>query len=285
LTLGSEYRDLYIGQYQLLPQDNILPEDIWIRSTDVPRTIQSVQANLWNFFPPQNGTNGKINVIDIHTMDIDVDDMTPNSNICPALITRTAQLMNTSQYAAWNASANKLINIIAKVYNTTADNLPDVGGLWDAFGARMCHQKYIPDAIPYQTLLDIEAAAGAELDYLWSDPEYGRLGSGILLNEINGRILDYINGQLAPKLVFYSGHDSTVGPLMGTLGFTNGWPPYASHVEIELWSDSNSHFFVQVKYNGQSYKLPGCSGYMCPLSQFEGFISTRIPTTPKECGL
>jgi len=285
LQLGNQFRSLYVDEYQFLPEF-FDPNVIYVRSTDVPRTIQSVQANLYSFFPPQNSTNGEINVIDIHTMDQYMDDMTPNPNICPALNNANNRLMNTSEYKVWNNTVYGIINYIAKVYNVSDSDLPDISGLWDAFGARMCHNKYIPQQISYSMLQDIEYLTNYALNYLWSDYEYGRLGSGMLLQEINDRILEFLKGESKTLLVYYSGHDSTVGPLMGTLGFTNGWPPYASHVEIELWSDSHSNYFVQVKYNGQSYQLPGCSAIMCPLDQFEAFVSTRIPTDfDKECDI
>jgi hypothetical protein len=39
-----------------------------------------------------------------------------------------------------------------------------------------------------------------------------------------------------PKLVVYSGHDTTLTPLAAALGIPLlSWPPYSSHIELELW--------------------------------------------------
>lgn len=39
-----------------------------------------------------------------------------------------------------------------------------------------------------------------------------------------------------PKLVVYSGHDTTLTPLTAALGIPLvSWPPYSSHIELELW--------------------------------------------------
>jgi hypothetical protein len=38
--LGKQYRKLYVDTYKLLPP-SINPGDIWVRSTDIPRTVQS----------------------------------------------------------------------------------------------------------------------------------------------------------------------------------------------------------------------------------------------------
>ncbi len=43
-TLGKQFRDLYVTQYQLL-DEQFRSNDIWIRSTDVPRTIQSCMVD------------------------------------------------------------------------------------------------------------------------------------------------------------------------------------------------------------------------------------------------
>ena len=47
-----------------------------------------------------------------------------------------------------------------------------------------------------------------------------------------------------------------------------------------------SEYFVQVKYNGQIPLLPICSDIMCPYSQFQELVNSRIPTDfNKECQL
>lgn len=39
-----------------------------------------------------------------------------------------------------------------------------------------------------------------------------------------------------PKLVVYSGHDTTIAPLAAVLGIPlRSWPPFSTHVELELW--------------------------------------------------
>ncbi|KAG5179930.1 histidine phosphatase superfamily [Tribonema minus] len=41
----------------------------------------------------------------------------------------------------------------------------------------------------------------------------------------------------APKLALYSGHDTVIAPVLAALGaYDCRWPPYASHVRIELWT-------------------------------------------------
>jgi hypothetical protein len=65
---------------------------------------------------------------------------------------------------------------------------------------------------------------------------------GELVEVIEKRVQD---GVKLPNYYLYSGHDSTVGPLSATLGAFDGyWPPYCSHIEIELWADEGNIFIV-----------------------------------------
>jgi len=282
ISLGSQIRELYINQYNFLEAQLNL-DDIWVRSTDVPRTIQSVMGNFWGIYPPEPRPDGNITVIDIQTMDGEMDDMTPNPSICPQLSNVYAALQNSSEWKNQTLKLAPLLDQLQVIFNSTS--LSSWGALWDNLGARTCHNKEVPAGITSAMLDQIYEAAAWINWFEWSDDESGRLGSGMLLQELQARLQQNVAGETQPKFLFYSGHDSTVGPLMGSLGFFGGWPPYASHVEIELWSDSaRTQFYVQVKYNGESILMSGCSDVMCDYSDFMDFISTRIPTNfEKEC--
>merc|ERR1712010_311650 len=91
------------------------------------------------------------------------------------------------------------------------------------------------------------------------------------------------------KVYIYSGHDTTVAPILHTLGVFNGLaPPYSSMIIFELFEEKG----LQVKI---SYKnttdvafpliLPGCTE-LCPLEEFIALTSNMRPTNVKEeCGL
>jgi len=80
------------------------------------------------------------------------------------------------------------------------------------------------------------------------------------------------------RFVHYSAHDSTLYPLLATLGNFNGTnPPYASHVVLELWQTpgGSSPFAVKASFQDQDFVLPGCGGQvLCPYSAFSSFFST-----------
>eukprot|EP01114_Cavostelium_apophysatum_P014172 TRINITY_DN3607_c0_g1_i1.p1 TRINITY_DN3607_c0_g1~~TRINITY_DN3607_c0_g1_i1.p1 ORF type:complete len:435 (-),score=74.74 TRINITY_DN3607_c0_g1_i1:48-1274(-) len=279
LVMGAQLRALYVDKYQFLsPQLNL--DEIWIRSTDVPRTVQSVMANLWTFYPPETRPDGNITVIDINTMDNALEDMTPNTGICDRLNQLYNELQNSTEWRDHDAKLKPLLDQLNKIWNSTS--LPDWGGMWDNLGARTCHNKSFPEGLTPKMLQQIYDAAAWQNWFIWSNDESGLLGSGFLLEELQARIVENMEGETLPKMVFYSGHDSTVGPLMASLAdYFIGWPPYASNVQMELWSNpSRTQFFAQVKYNGEVVLVKGCSDVMCPIDQFQNVLNSRIPHDP-----
>lgn len=62
---------------------------------------------------------------------------------------------------------------------------------------------------------------------------------------------------------------------------TDTLPPYATHIEFELWRDrSKGSFHVAASYNGASLELPGCGGALCPLSAFLDNAKQAMPRKP-----
>jgi len=128
-------------------------------------------------------------------------------------------------------------------------------------------------------------AANWELSFTYNNTEYLELSIGLLLQDIITNFDNFLNGQNAPIYFLFSGHDSTIGPLLAILGLFDGlWPPYASHIEFELWQDSNENYGVILKYNGDILTLPCCTSSLCPYDTFRQFAIQLIPTNfAKQC--
>ena len=64
---------------------------------------------------------------------------------------------------------------------------------------------------------------------------------GSFVAEMVSQINMAMMGENPYKMVYYSGHDTTLGPLLQTLQMGPGyWPPYASHLLTELWQDKGT---------------------------------------------
>lgn len=127
--------------------------------------------------------------------------------------------------------------------------------------------------------------------YRYNDAEYCKLGMGPMWSEIMANILPITSYEddgkgtpppTVPKLALFSGHDTTILPLLNTLGpdvWDGEWTPYASMLAIEIHeivgepTDRNvypSNHAFRLVYNGQAItsrmeKCPSDSE-MCDIS-------------------
>jgi hypothetical protein len=68
----------------------------------------------------------------------------------------------------------------------------------------------------------------------------------------------------------YAAHDSTLTAVNAVLGRIGAWPPYAAHVEFELWrDDSDDAYYVQIVADGSVYRPWGATVDMLPLQWFQ----------------
>jgi len=222
-------------------------------------------------------------VIQMSTMDNAMEDLWVNEALCPKLYAVENQMYNTTLWLSYHSQFNALWKNLQIILNNT--NLPGWGGTSDVFEALLCHGFSLPDGISLDMARQIKAIADWELNYQWTiSDSYVKLGMGFFIQELFDRLNGFVRGTDDTKFALYSAHDSSVGPILGTLGMFDGlWPPYRSHIHFELWSDANENFFVQVKYNDKVLKPPGCQDVMCPYDQFERLLRSRIPNYPDAC--
>lgn len=107
--------------------------------------------------------------------------------------------------------------------------------------------------------------------------ELKRLKGGPFVKELVTHFDSVATETLTPpnrKLFMYSGHDTTVAPVLHTLGVFNMIaPPYASMMLVELLDRQG--LVVRVSYKNDSspqphvLTIPGCN-QLCPLHQFKG---------------
>ena len=101
-----------------------------------------------------------------------------------------------------------------------------------------------------------------------------RFGIGRFLREIM-EDLKYCNNSPTrtidePKLLIYSGHDTTLLPVMCALNIYDGnWPPYASYVTLEfVKSKINNKKYVRAIFNDQEMKIFNQEHIYCPIDLF-----------------
>ena len=112
-----------------------------------------------------------------------------------------------------------------------------------------------------------------------------------LLSKVFQRMVLKVSEDEPTKFVLYATHDSTVIPVLVTLGiFSKQWVPYTSRIVFELWEargligaklegDGLEKYFVRVLFNGRDYTkmITMCKGSLkfgklCPLKSFVRFL-------------
>ncbi|ELU12450.1 hypothetical protein CAPTEDRAFT_222428 [Capitella teleta] len=83
-------------------------------------------------------------------------------------------------------------------------------------------------------------------------------------------ILQYVNGPVgAKKLYLYSCHDTTLIPVLVSLGcFDNKWPNYAADIVFEVYEDNEKKNWIKVVYEGKEQILSGFKSALIPKDKF-----------------
>uniref|UniRef100_A0A9J7X1U9 Lysosomal acid phosphatase n=1 Tax=Cyprinus carpio carpio TaxID=630221 RepID=A0A9J7X1U9_CYPCA len=262
-----------LGQFLKKRYTGFLSEDydrheIFIRSTDVDRTLMSAEANLAGMFPP-NGSEEfnpdlKWQPIPVHTVPVD-----------------------------------KEKELIEMVRNKTGLEKANIETIWSFYDTLFCEAKHgmrPPDWVTpsvMETLKMLKNFGFQILFGIYKRKEKCRLQGGLLLDQI----IKNLSNAAAPdskqevKMMVYSAHDTTVVALQEALNVFNGLqPPYASCHLIELHQEENGMFTVEMFYRNDTnvsepypVSLPGCS-QRCPLQDFMNLTREVIPQDrDKEC--
>ena len=139
--------------------------------------------------------------------------------------------------------------------------------LHDAMTVIKSHGKQLPDGMTEDLLMEVNkeaakrmialVAPGIELSHR---EELLTLSMGRMFDSVVQRMLQCASGQAKHQVYMYSGHDTTIMPLLATLGQdVTVWPPYVSNVIFEMWESQGSgkkQQYVRVLVNGKEIDLP-----------------------------
>ncbi|KAI9726455.1 MAG: hypothetical protein M1828_001277 [Chrysothrix sp. TS-e1954] len=278
LRLGQRLRHLYVEQLGFLPDR--LPEKgadglLYIRSTPIPRALESTQQALTGLYPPgtwsaQAASTG----LDIVARDYSEENLVPNDPTCrrfrelgQIFAQRAADKYNTSPEMAF--LTKKLGKYLQPPSDgrVKVDGKPRLSGIMDTTNAALAHRHLgSGTSLPGEFY---EEKVRATMDKIVTEEwfagyrvsrEYRIVGIGGLMADLTRRALaaaaaasssssslqqtttetrgEEERGRSPQKLCLAGAHDTTIGAVLASLGcFPEGskWPRFTAHVALETF--------------------------------------------------
>lgn len=281
------------------------------RADDEQRTLMSGQVLLRGLFEKELLSVGgsETAVIRLHTADYFLDVLGINTHTCPKTLDLYNEAYQSEEYKNWIANSAEIKAVESFLKEELGmDEMPY--SMLDCLMTTICTDRNLPTALnnydgavgptPWEDFVQNSSASeGTDergdfshmferianyavknftFSYKYNDAAYPKLGMGPLWKEIMANILPIVDstnhpssGTPPPKLALFSGHDTTLMPILATLGDKvwsgTEWAPYASMVQIEIHemnldeaSDFPSGYAFRLIYNGEvlTSNMDGC---------------------------
>lgn len=269
--LGLRLRQLYVDRLGFLPPTITSADFLYLRSTPVPRALESLHQTFSALYPPSSrepGPDGRFPAPTILARVPGDETLYPNDGNCRrfaalsrAFAQRAADRWNdTPDMAYLQTLYGKWLPPDTKV---AVDSRPRLSGIMDTVNATLAHgpETKLPSEFYDAKGREIMEKIGVEEWFAGfkESNEYRMLGIGGLLGDIVGRMVGSVEqptGKDGSHTLLkrtgqedHSGrirfglsgcHDTTLAGVLASLGAyeTERWPPFTSHVAIELFREA-----------------------------------------------
>ncbi|KAL2081398.1 hypothetical protein ACEWY4_023251 [Coilia grayii] len=268
--LGMRLRARYIQEVPFLTP-SYSPAEVYIRSTNIVRTIESAKCLVAGLFQQK-----QTGVVPILTSEAETEILYPNYHNCKLL--RALSGHRWAESSKLPAIAKDLQGIQSALGIPTQQQV-DFILIRDDMVARQTHGLACPsELVNWRSVVEQRAVDMIYHVYEPSKRENLQLCVGPLLHTVLSNMEEKVKGTSSEpnrKLFLYSVHDTTLMPCLMALGiFDMKWPPYAADITLELLEHrTTKEAFIKVSYLGKEQHIPGCSAVTCPLSEFQQAMS------------
>ncbi|KAJ1861262.1 hypothetical protein LPJ57_006548 [Coemansia sp. RSA 486] len=294
-TLGSQLRSIYVDKLGFLPYWLNNTNQVYVRTTDFWRTKNSAESLLGGLWP-YRGITAEM-AVPMYTYPAEIETMDANNDACPATESTWIKIISDSNYQKFFQGQSALMSKLAGILNVSGSTWTMVwDGYADTLFTRKCHNKGFPcnSAGTVCANADDENQVKRNANFDWAykyrdhplAKTYTRLHIGSFIGTLRDQLQNVVAGKTGSvKLALYSGHDTTIGPILGSLKAGNRqmlWPPYASNLIFELWKKKDGSRVVRVLFNGEVLQLQQgnqwCDLSACPLDTFTSYLGDYIPS-------
>lgn len=282
---GKKLRERYLS---FLPAQYERSQ-VYVRSTDVDRTLMTAQTLLTGLFPTSLADwPGVFQPVPIHTQ-MKEDDHLFAEAPCPRTNDLKRQWSNTGPAAAQNIP--KYMNLLKALSRfTNVSTLDDLHQLSDTVFCETTHSDVMtrPSWLSDYVYKELMQFRNESIQFTMIAPGTPRLFGGPLLYEITKNMQNRANNTSLYKLFLFSGHDTNIIALCRAMGILEDLqPPYLTSIIVELY-EQNQHFFIRTLFDNHTEQSPyvktitGCA-VMCPLDQFHDLLQNNmLPAADRE---
>eukprot|EP00742_Colponemidia_sp_Colp-10_P004178 GILJ01004457.1.p1 GENE.GILJ01004457.1~~GILJ01004457.1.p1 ORF type:complete len:451 (+),score=61.98 GILJ01004457.1:38-1390(+) len=285
---------------------------VWVRSSDFVRTIQSAQSQMFGLFPEgltvqasipaaagvppfqvegqpevvkalgNNAMPHRFQPVPIQTVDGNEEYLLRSYELCPRVRQLFHERMLSTEWKRVEEENKEFLSQVARLASMESLPLVNVSVVSDPLVAELWEGRPLPNGFSAATADRLAGLYDFVLSQLFHSKESQRLSVSVffsdVLHKMDAEIHGSAAGQRRPELRFglYSAHDSTVAAVLASLGvwdFKN--PPFASTLFFELHKTVSGQDFVRVIYNDRPLQIEGCA-VNCSYTQFSLLLRELI---------
>lgn len=290
----GKLRHYKLGQYFRRRYADFLPQlysekDIYVRSTDVDRTLMSAQANLAGLYPPVATDVWNENLawqpIPIHSVPENMDAVLAAKKPCPVYDKYLKELLRSKYFKDVNHLNHDLYAYLTRYSGTTVSSVKSLEYLYNTFFIEASNNFTLPNWTNSVYPKKMQPWAALSFATATFNEQLARLKTGPFFNEL----ITYLKNRTdtpkgaqyySPKFLMYSAHDVTVANLLNSMGaFEYHCPPYTATIIFELYKPSQGLPYLNIFYKNTSEALP-IKLKTCDINcDFESFQKIMTPIT------
>jgi len=284
-TLKKRYKDLI--------SDDYVNSEIYVYSSGVERALMSVQANLAGLYPPTGKPVWMKGLpwqpIPIHSSPVNTDWVMRSSKVCKATLSKLIDdyIRTSPEVETFFKTHKELIVNATKAAGlyTPNDDISNLKSAWRLGGNLHIVRTNNKTLLPWMTDQIIDGLYNLRVMKKSIESQASlairRLQGGPLVGKLLSNFQDFTRGTLNPedhtgsgnktiKMMLYSGHDTNIAAILGTLDLYTPpfWPGYGSAVLLELYHMGVDRFCVKFYFlDGIVKYQPHLRQLMLPLNE------------------